>query len=214
MIEKFNIAIDGPAGSGKGTIAKEIAKKLEFNYLDTGAMYRALALVMIRLGVSVVNFDKSLLENIKIDFDSNNSILLNEENVSELIRTSQISKLSSDFSTLKEVREFLVSMQQEIVKEGGYVAEGRDIGSVVISDARVKVYLTASLEERARRRLRDFDKKGISKRFEEVYEELRIRDKQDIEKEFGALIKCDDAVEIDNTNLSIDEQIEKILKLI
>ncbi len=214
MDKKINIAIDGPAGSGKGTIAKLLSKKLNLNYLDTGAMYRALALYLDNIEVSLENFNSSNLDNLEITFDSSNNILLNGEDVSDKIRNSKVSKLASDFSTLKEVREFLVKQQQEIVKEGGYVAEGRDIGSVVIPDAKVKIYLTASTSERTRRRLRDYELKGIFKSFEEVREELLVRDKQDIEKEFGALIRCDDAIEIDNTNLSINEQIEKIIELI
>lgn len=213
-MSKINIAIDGPVASGKGTVAKLLTKRIGYNYLDTGAMYRALALWMNRNNISLESFNEDLLANIKIDFNEENDILLNGENVSELIRTPLISKLSSEFSTLIPVRLFLVKQQQEIVKNGGYVAEGRDIGTVVIPDAKVKIYLTASLDERARRRQEDYKNKGIEKSFEEVKEETYQRDETDKNKEMGALKKADDAIEIDNSNMSIEYQLEKIINLV
>lgn len=212
-MEKINIAIDGPVASGKGTVAKLLANELNYNYLDTGAMYRAVALWMSRNNIIPDTFQEKLLDNIKINFDENNHIMLNGEDVSDLIRTPQIGLLSSQFSSLIPVRLFLVKQQQEIVNEGGYVAEGRDIGTVVIPNAKVKIYLTASLDERSKRRQEDYRKKGIEKSFEEVKEETHQRDETDKNKAMGALKKADDAIEIDNTNLSIDAQIKKILEL-
>lgn len=213
-MDKINIAIDGPVASGKGTVAKILAKELNYNYLDTGSMYRAVALWMDRNNITIERFKEEQLNQININFDENNNILLNNENVSDLIRTPKISTLSSEFSSLIPVRLFLVKQQQEIVKMGGYVAEGRDIGTVVIPDAKVKIYLTASLDERARRRQEDYKKKGIKKAFEEIKGETHNRDEIDKNKAMGALKKADDAIIIDNTNLSIDSQIMKLKGLV
>lgn len=213
-MNKINVAIDGPSGSGKGTTAKLLAKKLDYKYLDTGAMYRAVALYMHRNNINLDDFDPKALGNIELSFDDNNEICLNGESVENQIRTPIINKLSSDFSKLKEVREFLVSMQKEIVKESGFIAEGRDIGSVVMPDAKLKIYLTASLDARAMRRFLDFEKQGIEITIEEVKKIIEDKDRQDMTRDISPLIKCDDAIEVDTSNLTIDEQVELIYELV
>lgn len=211
--KKINIAIDGPSGSGKGTTAKLLAKKLKYNYLDTGAMYRAVGLYMFENNITTNSFKINILNNLKINFDKNNNILLNNENVESKIRTPQIAEYASNFSKLKQIRDFLTSQQKEIVKQKGFIAEGRDIGSIVIPDAKIKIYLTASLEARAKRRFLDFKEKKISIKLDEVILQLKQRDEQDMKREIAPLIKCDDAIEIDTSNLSIKDQVNKIYKI-
>lgn len=211
--KKLNIAIDGPSGSGKGTTAKHLAKKIQYKYLDTGAMYRAVALYMDRNNISLENFEKDILKNITLSFDENNQIMLNGEVIEGFIRSPKINKLSSDFSTIKEIREFLVNMQKKIVSEGGYIAEGRDIGTVVMPNAKIKIYLTASIVARAKRRYEDFKKQDIDISLDEVEKLVKEKDKQDMSREISPLIKCDDAIEIDTSNLTIEEQVEKIYEI-
>lgn len=208
-----NIAIDGPAGSGKGTIAKLVSRRLNLKYLDTGSMYRALALYFFQEGISLNAFQVEYLDNIKIDFNSENEIMLNGMVVENEIRGPIISKLASDFSTILEIRKFLVKQQQEIVKQGNFVAEGRDIGTIVIPDARVKIYLTAEIEERTRRRMGDYVQKNIDITFEELKQQTIDRDEADLRKEFGALKLADDAIVIDNTSMEIGSQVDKIIEL-
>ena len=219
-MEKINVAIDGPAGSGKGTTAKGLAKKLNYKYLDTGAMYRSLALFLKRQGITKKeDFKEALLEGINISFDENNNVYLNGENVEEQIRSSEIGALSSDFASLPPVRRSLATKQKEIVKEKGYVAEGRDIGSVVIPDAEVKIYLDASLEVRAKRRYEDLVQRNKGKEpedisFEELEKQLEERDKQDKGRADSPLLKVEDAIEVDTSECSIEEQIEKVYEIV
>lgn len=211
--KKFNIAIDGPSGSGKGTTAKLLAKKINYKYLDTGAMYRAVALYMNRNNILLEKFESNILKKIHLSFDENNHITLNGEVVEGFIRCPKINKLSSDFSVIKEVREFLVDMQKKIVSEGGYIAEGRDIGTVVMPDATIKIYLTATIEARAKRRFEDFKKQDIEITLDEVEKIVYEKDKQDMTREISPLIKCEDAIEVDTSNITIDEQVEKIYQI-
>lgn len=212
-MSKINIAIDGPAGSGKGITSRELSQKLGYFYLDTGAMYRAVALYMKQNKISINTFTPNVLENITLSFTSENQICLNEEPVEDLIRTPEISELASDFSTIKEIRDFLVKEQQSIVKNKGYIAEGRDIGTRVMPDAELKIYLNASIEVRAERRYQDLKKQGLLFSFEEVEKMIEERDHQDKNREYDPLIKTDDAIEIDTSELTIEEQVEIIENL-
>lgn len=212
-MQKINIAIDGPAGSGKGTTAKLLAKKLGYYFLDTGAMYRAFAYAMKQKEITPNTFSKHQLIGVKISFNDQNEVCLNNQSIEKSIRVPEISQLASDFSTLPEVREFLVEIQQEIVKDKGYVAEGRDIGTKVIPDAELKIYLTASVEIRAERRYQDYKKKGLLFTFDEIVKNIEERDHQDMTREYDPLIKSDDAIEVDTTNLTIEEQVEVIENL-
>lgn len=211
---QINIAIDGPSGSGKGTTSKNLAKKLKFNYLDTGSMYRAIAFYFNQNGIdvnSLQNFDK-VLNSIKLDFNSENHIMLNKIDIENLIRTPEMGILASDISKLGPIREFLAKKQKKIVEKGGYIAEGRDIGSVIMPNAELKIYLTATVDARAKRRLLDFQKKGIEISLAEVKKQIIERDKQDMERKLAPLTKLPDAIEVDTSNVTIDEQVEIIYK--
>ncbi|MCA9497202.1 MAG: (d)CMP kinase [Nanoarchaeota archaeon] len=211
--KKINIAIDGPVGCGKSTTAKMLAKKLNYIFLDTGAMYRAIGYYMKSNNIFKNNFNPQILNNIEMHFDENAEIILNKKNIAKEIRTPEIGQAASDFGTIKEIREFLVKQQQEIVKDKGFIAEGRDIASTVIPQAELKIYLTASVEERAKRRYLDFKEKNIKISIEEVKKQVEIRDYQDMNREISPLIKTEDAIEVDTSNLNIEEQAEKIYKL-
>ena len=207
---KINIAIDGPSGSGKGTTSKILAKKLGYNFLDTGAMYRAIAYYLHTKGILKKDFEESQLRDIKLSFNDENHICLNEIDIEKEIRTPLISQLASDFSTIPQVRQFLVKKQQEIIQHRGYIAEGRDIGSKVMPYAELKIYLDAHVEERAKRRLRDFQNQGLNYSLDDVIEQIEERDRQDMNRQTDPLVKLPDAIVIDTTNLSVEEQVEVI----
>ena len=211
----FQIAIDGPSAAGKSTIAKEVAKSLSIEYIDTGAMYRAVAYQMLKMGILLENEKelKEMLEKIHIDF-SGGKTLLNGEDISALIRTSRISKLASDVSAQKEVREKLVALQREMGRAKSVVMDGRDIGTNVFPLAGYKFFLTASLEERARRRWADLIEKDPSVSLDEVKEDIAARDHNDRTRALNPLRKAADALEIDTTELSVDEVTDRILVLI
>lgn len=212
-MELINIAIDGPAGAGKGITSKLLAKKLNYNYLDTGAMYRAVSYYFNSKNISAENVTLENLKEIVLNFDKKNEICLNGENIEEQIRTPQVGKFVSIYARIPEVRKYLTIMQKEIVKNKSYVAEGRDIGHSVIPDAELKIYLTASIDARTKRRVKDFNKKGIDANYEEIYEDIRKRDESDMTNPISPLKKLDDAVEVDTSDLTIDEQVDKIYQL-
>lgn len=210
---RINIAIDGPSASGKSTISKRLAEILGYIHLDTGAMYRAVA-----YNVSLLHLDPDnepeimkMLEKTRFSFDSQGHILSNGIDISESIRTKEIDLLSSAVSRLPLVRRNLVEKQQALAKEKGYILDGRDIGSVVLPDAEVKIYQTASIESRAKRRLLDYERKGIPVDYQTIYEEISQRDYQDTHREHSPLIKTPDAIEIDTSDLSIEETVQAIL---
>ncbi len=214
------ITIDGPSGAGKGTVAQAVAKRLGFLYMDTGAMYRAIALLAHRNLVNL-NDEKGLSELIlgvhisfKINPDYNLRVFLSEEDVTEKIRTPEISRLSSDIATKKIVRDFLKAMQRRIGREGKIVAEGRDMGTYVFPNADFKFYIDASLEERAKRRWLQLKESGIEANIEDVKEEIERRDRQDRERQESPLHPASDAVIIDTTNLKVDEVVKKIIETI
>ena len=202
----FQIAIDGPSGAGKSTIAKAVAKKLGIEYLDTGAMYRAIGLKMLRLGLPMKEDEAlaEMLDSTDIDFVSER-IYLDGEDVSDQIRTQEISKAASDCSAFGSVRRKLVALQQNMAGKKSIIMDGRDIGTVVLKDAPYKFYLTAGDEERARRRHVELEAKGEHLTFEQVLAQIRERDHNDMTREITPLRKADDAEEIDSTNMSIDE---------
>lgn len=216
--KKLNIAIDGPAGSGKSTISRLVALKLDYKYIDTGAMYRSVALIAKRKGIPW-NDEQQLYKlalNLNFDFiktEHGQNIIVNDEDLSNLIRTPEISKGSSDISKYASVRLVMVEKQKEFAKKGGVVMEGRDIGTVVMPQAEVKIFLTASEIERANRRFNELKEKDSSLILEKVLEEMKKRDIQDSTRDVAPLKKADDAVEIDTTFLSINEVVEKIIAL-
>ena len=209
-----NVAIDGPAGSGKGTIAKILAEKLNLTTIDTGAMYRCVALESIRKNYSLEEKEKitELAKNIKIDFDEEGHTFLNGEDVSKLIREKEVSQIVSPLSSIVSVREVLVKKQQELAKEKDVIMEGRDITTVVLPDAKYKFYLDASVDERAKRRFLQNQENGIEMSLEEIKENIEKRDYNDMHKEVGSLMRTDDQIYVDTSNLTIDEVVELMLK--
>lgn len=206
----MQIAIDGPAGSGKSTVAKKIAEKLNIIYIDTGAMYRAITL-------KLKDIDKKIYEqacnDTNIEF-INNKIFLDGKDVSSQIRSEEISKLTSDISKIDFVRKKLVSIQKEIADKNSVVMEGRDITTVVLPDADYKFYLSASPEIRAKRRTLQLKEKGLNADYEEILRDIKKRDNNDIKRENSPLKVADDAIVIDSSNLTAEESIEKILSYI
>jgi cytidylate kinase len=216
--KRIKIAIDGPAGSGKSTTAREVAKRLSYIHIDSGAMYRAVTLKAIELKIPTRDSDRiiEIASNISLQFknkDSQFSIYMNDEDISNLIRTPEINNAINSVAANPEVRKILVKKQQQLGKSGGIVMDGRDIGTVVFPDAELKIYLQADAKERARRRFDEFKSRGILISFEKVLEEVNTRDKADLSRKYGPLKIAADAVVIDTTKLTIEEQIEKVYGL-
>ncbi|MCR5230577.1 MAG: (d)CMP kinase [Solobacterium sp.] len=215
---RINIAIDGPSAAGKSTIAKLTAKRLGYVHLDTGAMYRCTALKAVREGISLDDEPAvcRMLENTDIRLTPDGEVFLDGENVSAEIRTDEISMAASDVSKLKQVRADLVKRQQEMARAKGFIMDGRDIGTVVLTDAEVKIYLTASAHARALRRLKqNKEQLNISTSdLETIEKEIEARDYQDMHRENSPLRKADDAVEIDSSDLTIDEVADRIYALV
>ncbi|HET6510955.1 MAG TPA: (d)CMP kinase [Candidatus Kapabacteria bacterium] len=209
------IAIDGPTASGKSTTAKLVANKLGFLHLNTGAMYRAVALRAKEENCPKDDLDRlhSILDDIRLSFDEDGNILLSGRNVSKEVRLPEIATLASELSTIPEVRERLVARQQEIGSEGAVVLEGRDIGTVVFPDAELKIFLVADPSVRAERRVEEMHELGSEISLEEMKRQLAERDKRDIERTLSPLTKASDAVELDTTHLTIDGQVEKVVEL-
>ena len=213
---KINIAIDGPGAAGKSTIAKCLAKKLNYVHLDTGAMYRSTAYKALQNHISLEDEEAvcKMLENTKIQLATDGSIFLDGEDVSDKIRTNEISLAASLVSKLAKVRRMLVERQQEMAKEKGFIMDGRDIGTVVLTDAEVKIYMTASPMARAKRRYDQNIAKNIpTGSIEEIAREIAERDLQDMTRENSPLKKADDAIEIDTSDMSIEEVTERIYSL-
>ena len=215
----FIVAIDGPAGSGKGTITKKIAKKMNLDYIDTGAMYRSVALEVLnkKIDIEDMNQIKEMLQTIDIQLKKEKGeqiVLLNGEDVSKKIRSNEVTSIVSKVSAIKEIRVKLVEMQRKMGAKQDVIMEGRDITTVVFPKADVKIYLDADIEERARRRFKQNQEKQIECTYEQVLEEMKKRDENDKNKEYGALKIADDAIVIDATNMSINEVTSKINKII
>lgn len=207
----FRIAVDGPSGSGKSTIAKILAKEYHLEYVDTGAMYRAMGLKILREGIACEEGPEleKLLSETEIDF-SDGKITLDGEDVSGLIRTQEISKMASDCSAFATVRTKLDTIQKAIGRTKNVVMDGRDIGTVVMPDAEYKFYITATPEERASRRYKELLEKGEDVDYETILREVNERDYNDINRKVNPLRKADDAIEIDTTNLTIDEVVNRV----
>jgi cytidylate kinase len=215
MSKIFQIAIDGPSGAGKSTIAKKVAEELAIDYIDTGAMYRAVGLKMLRLGIPMEENDVlfEMLENTDVDF-SEGKVYLDGEDVSGLIRTQEVSKAASDCSAFASVRKKLVELQRAMGKRKSVIMDGRDIGTVVLKDAEYKFYLTADAEERALRRFRELQEKGSEDTYEKVLEDVNRRDYNDMHREVDPLRQAEDAVLIDSTHMSIDEVVAFVISAV
>lgn len=208
------IAIDGPAGAGKSTVSKIVAKKLGYTYIDTGAMYRAVGLKIFESGKPLTEkFLSEVTEKIEIELDESARVFADGEEVTKKIRTPEVSKLASDVSKFGFVRKKLTELQRKMARRGKVIMDGRDIGTQVLPDADLKIFLTASLDERARRRFEELKEKGQTVELEKIKEEIFLRDKQDTEREIAPLKKADDAILLDTTNLSVEEVAEKIFQL-
>ncbi len=209
------VAIDGPAGSGKGTVAKILSKKCNLVYIDTGAMYRAIAYLTLKNNIDITDEDKivSLARDSKIDFIDGKTYL-NGVDVSSEIRTMEVTKIVSPISSIVKLREILVDMQRKMASDKDVIMEGRDITTVVFPNATYKFYLDATLEERALRRYKENKEKGMDVSLEEIKSNIEKRDYNDTHKKVGSLTRTKDSIYIDSTNLTIDEVVEKMRKVI
>ena len=215
----MKITLDGPSGAGKSTVAKTIASKLNIVYIDTGAMYRAVGLYCIKNNIDTKDIDAvtSSLDKINVSIKYENGeqvVYLNEENVNGLIRTPDVSMAASNVSAIPVVRLKLVELQRKLSENTDVIMDGRDAGSYVLPDAEVKIYLTASAETRAKRRLLELEQKGTKTNFEEVLADIKLRDKNDSEREFAPLKVPDGAVIVDTSELDFNQSVSAVLKVI
>ncbi len=215
----FVVGIDGPAGSGKGTVTKKIANKLGLINIDTGITYRCVALEVLNKNISLDDNEKiiEVAKNIKIEIKNTPNgdiVFLNGKDVTKDIRSKEVTKIVSPISSIKEVRFLMVDMQRKLAEGKDVIMEGRDICTYVFPNADVKIYLDASIEERAKRRYKENQEKNINMTYEEVYESIKKRDENDKAKEIGALKIAKDSVIVDTTSLTIDEVVDKIISII
>lgn len=211
----YIIAVDGPAGSGKGTITKRLAKEIGFTNLDTGAIYRCVALVVLQKGIKLDDYKNiaSILQKIEVEFETKEDtelVFLNGEDVSGKIRTQEITKIVSVVASIKEVREKMTILQRKMAEGKNIIMEGRDIGTCIFPNADIKIYLDATVEERAKRRYKENIEKGMKVTYEEVLESVKTRDHADMTREISPLKKAEDAIVVDSTNLTIEEVVEKM----
>lgn len=216
----INIAIDGPSGAGKSTIARAVSEKLGYLYIDTGAMFRSLAYKAIKCGIDIKN-EPSLLRDMLFSTtlsieraDGVQHMILDGEDITAFIRTPEVSKAASDIAVIDFVREWLLNLERSLAKKHNCIMDGRDIGTHVLPDANVKIFLTASAETRAKRRLKELQEKGIEISFEEVLADMKYRDKQDSERKVAPLKKADDAHLANTSDKTFDESVEYILGII
>lgn len=218
-MNNYSIAIDGPAGSGKSTVAKQIAKKLNLLYIDTGAMYRAVGLHCLKNGIDLKKEEKiaSALKNMNMSIEllqGMQNIYLNGENVTEKIRTQEVGKAASDVAVILAVRQKLVQMQRDLAKGHNVIMDGRDIGTNVLPDASVKIYLNASIEERTKRRCNELKALGKQYDSERVKKEIIQRDENDKNRRYNPLTKAKDAFEIDSSCMNIEQVTEAVLNIV
>ena len=213
---KINIAIDGPSAAGKSTIAKRLAKALGYSHLDTGAMYRCVGYLAAQRGIDLHDEDAltEMTASMRIRFDSEGHIFLNEEDVSAAIRENRVSMLASSVSVHPRVRKLLVDMQRQMALDKGVIMDGRDIGTVVLPDAELKIFMVASVEARARRRYQEYLDKHSEADYDTICEDIKTRDDQDMHRAASPLTKAADAHEIDTSDMSIEEVCAAILSLV
>ena len=215
----INVAIDGPAGAGKSTVARAAAKELGYIYVDTGALYRTVGVYGLRHGIPTDNGEKisAILPEIKVELnfiDGVQHVFLNGDDVSEEIRLPEASMAASNVSAIPLVRAFLFDLQREIAAKNNCIMDGRDIGTVVLPDAKVKIFLTADDEERAMRRYKELKEKGSNVSFQEVLDDLRVRDYNDSHREIAPLKPAEDSVTVNTTGMNLEESVEKIVSII
>jgi len=218
-IQMINIAIDGPAGAGKSSVAKAVASKYGYIYVDTGALYRALAYKAIEGGLDIADAESvsDMLSKTKLNIAYNElgqRIFLDGADVSDYIRTAAVSMGASDISAIGFVREWLLDMQKDIAKANNCIMDGRDIGTTILPNADIKIFLTASVEERAKRRYKELIEKGESVTFEAVMEDVKTRDYNDSHRAVSPLKKADDAIEVDTTGMNIEQSVDALVKII
>ena len=213
---KINIAIDGPSAAGKSTIAKRLAKALGYSHLDTGSMYRCVGYLAAQRGIDLHDEDAltEMTASMRIRFDSEGHVFLNEEDVSAAIRENRVSMLASSVSVHPRVRKLLVDMQRQMALDKGVIMDGRDIGTVVLPDAELKIFMVASVEARARRRYQEYLDKHIEADYDTICEDIKKRDDQDMHRAASPLTKAADAHEIDTSDMSIEEVCAAILSLV
>lgn len=216
MMKKINIAIDGPSAAGKSTISKTLAKELNYIHLDSGAMYRSAAYKAIQENIAQDDEEAlvEMLKNTSIELTTDGRVIVDGNDVSKNIRTNDISMAASNVSKLQGVREILVQEQQEMAKSKGYIMDGRDIGTVVLTDAEVKIFLTASVESRAQRRYKQDLEAGRNADLDCLREDIEKRDYQDTHRANSPLRKADDAIEVDSSNLTKEEVVNEILNIV
>lgn len=218
-MKKINIVIDGPSGAGKSSLAKEVAKRMGITYVDTGALYRSLGYFALKQNISLDNIVeiKKYLNEIKLDLIYENGVqkvILNAEDVTSFIRTPEISMYASSVSAIPEVRSFLLGTQRQIASERSVIMDGRDIATVVLPNADVKIFLTADPKKRAMRRYEELKEKNPEIKFEDVYSDMVLRDKNDSTRKVAPAIKAEDAVLLDNTDLTPEETVSALLKIV
>ncbi|MGS3973989.1 (d)CMP kinase [Staphylococcus pseudintermedius] len=216
-MKAINIALDGPAAAGKSTIAKRVAAQLGMIYVDTGAMYRAITYYYLNNKERFTDFTSLISEiDLRLGYDAEKGqrVFLNDNDVTDFLRENDVTQNVSYVSSIKEVRQFLVQVQQKLAADKGIVMDGRDIGTTVLPDAEVKVYMIASVEERAERRYKDNQERGIESSIEQLKKDIDERDAYDMNREISPLKKAEDAIEIDTTGLSIEQVTDKILSLV
>ena len=218
-MSSINIAIDGPAGAGKSTVAKGLAKKLGYIYVDTGALYRAIGLYTMRHGIDTKDAEGvgALLNDIRVELkfiDGAQRVFLCDEDVSEAIRTPDASMAASNVSAIPAVRAFLLDLQRDIAKKNNCLMDGRDIGTVVLPDAQIKIFMTADVEERAMRRYKELQEKGVNDSYDQVLKEMKERDFQDSNRPIAPLKPAEDSLIFDSTGYTLEDSINELSKLI